>query len=243
MKKQELTSLGVILARKGSKGILNKNLVPLCGRPLISYTIEFARNSQSLDALVLSTDCEKIAEVGSNSGIDVLMRPPEFATDKAPIDLALRHAVREMEKNSMIFDIVVVLYGNVPIRQSGIIDLAVKKAFETGAHSVETYAPHKKPPQRSYLIENDEPIPLAGIHVESYRRQDLEIAYYPDGAVTTIRRDVLMRTEYLPGESGKYFGTDRRAIIQEPDDTVDVDDPIDLKWAEFLMSLTTGKRH
>ena len=236
MKPQQPLTVGVILARKGSKGIPNKNLVELYGKPIIQYTIDFAKETQTVDTLILSTDSRSIADLGIRSGIQTLIRPSEYATDEAPIDLALRHAVRNFESSNQTIDIIVVLYGNVPIRKPGIIDQVVKELRSTGADSVETYAPYIKPPQRAYKIDSGIPIPLTGVHVESYRRQDLEPLYYPDGAVLAIKRDVLMATEGTPGETGRFIGTDRRAVVQSPEDTVDVDELVDLLWAEFLIS-------
>ena len=115
MKPQQPLTVGVILARKGSKGIPNKNLVELYGKPIIQYTIDFAKETQTVDTLILSTDSRSIADLGIRSGIQTLIRPSEYATDEAPIDLALRHAVRNFESSNQTIDIIVVLYGNVPI--------------------------------------------------------------------------------------------------------------------------------
>ena len=233
-----MSVLGVILARAGSKGVPNKHLILLNGRPLISYTIDFALKEKTIDAVILSTDGEKIAAVGSKLGVPILMRPPEYATDDAPIDLALRHAVRDTENtSSRMVEIVIVLYGSVPIRKPGIVDQAVETIRATGADSVETFTEYQKHPLRAFRIESDRPAPMSGARVPGfYRRQNLTPAYYPDGAVAAIRRDVLMATENIPGESGEYFGKDRRAIIQAPTDTTDIDEPIDLLWTEFLMN-------
>lgn len=229
------TILGVILARGGSKGIPRKNLRILCGKPLVAYTVEAALRARQLNRVVLSTDDEEIARVAAEHGIEVIMRPAEYATDTAPMDLALRHAVRVIERQGDKVDIAVALYANVPVRREGIIDQVVGKLILSGADSVQTYAPYQTPPQWAYRIEGDRPIPLEGCFVPSYRRQDLIPAYHPDGAAIAVRRDVLMQSEGAPVETYAFLGTEQRAIVQSPEDTVDVDEPFDLLCAEFLL--------
>ena len=227
--------LGVILARGGSKGIPRKNLRILCGKPLVAYTVEAALRARRLNRVVLSTDGEEIARVAAEHGVEVIMRPAEYATDTAPMDLALRHAVRVIERQGDKVDIVVALYANIPVRQERIIDQVVDKLISSGADSVQTYAPYRTPPQWAYRVDDDKPTPLEGCYVPSYRRQDLIPAYHPDGAVVAVCRDILMQSEGAPVETEAFLGTDRRAVVQSPEDTVDVDEPFDLLWAEFLL--------
>lgn len=213
----------------------------MLGKPLLVYTIDAALSSKRLDRTVLSTEDPSIAKIATEHGIKVIDRPKEYATDTAPIDLALRHAVRIVEQQGDKVEIVVVLYGNMPVRKERIIDKVVEKLISSRADSVETYTPYAIPPQRAFRIDDERPIPLKGIHIQSYRRQLLPPAYYPDGAVLALKRDVLMSTEHIPGESDEFFGKDRRAVLQELEDTVDVDEPIDLLWAEFLLNRANNK--
>lgn len=87
--------LGLILARGGSKGIPRKNLVELGGKPLIQWTIDVALKS-SLTSIVCSTDDDEIAEVCEASGVEVLRRPAELASDEATSHDAEMHALADM---------------------------------------------------------------------------------------------------------------------------------------------------
>ena len=205
------------------------------GKPLVEHTIDAAISAKRIHHLVLSTEDDSIAKIAENRGIEVIARPAQYATDTAPIDLALRHAVRTVEQQGHKVGIIVVLYGNVPVRKKGTIDAVVEKMISSGADSVETYAPYTVPPQRAFSLDGDKPVPLAGVYVQSYRRQQLTPAFHANGAAFALKRDVLMQTEDIPGETNAYFGTDRRVIVQAPEEAVDVDEPIDLLWAEFLM--------
>ena len=86
--------LGLIPARGGSKGIPNKNIVDLCGKPLISYTIEAARESKYLTDVIVSTDSEEIAAVAKSVGGNVpFLRPKNLAADATPSAPVVAHAI------------------------------------------------------------------------------------------------------------------------------------------------------
>jgi N-acylneuraminate cytidylyltransferase len=234
-------TLGVVLARGGSKGVPRKNLVSVLGRPMVAWTIEAGQRAKTLTHLVLSTEDQEIGSVGSELGVEVVLRPDDMATDTAPMDWALRHAVRIVEAEAGAIDFVVTLYGCVPVRKPGIVDEVVEKLDLSGADSVETYTCFPVPPQWSFIMAGDKPIPLQGCHKSEYRRQNLAPAYYPDGAVLAVRRSTLMNTEGAPAGSDDFLGRDRRAVVQAYGDTVNVDNLEDLPWAEFLLSRSLGR--
>ena len=85
--------VAIILARGGSKGLPGKNILPLLGKPVLTYTVEAALQAQTLDRVILSTDSEEIAEVGRKAGAEVpFIRPAELATDSAHPTAVLEHA-------------------------------------------------------------------------------------------------------------------------------------------------------
>ena len=90
--------LGITLARGGSKGVKQKNIKDLCGKPLIQYTIDEVLKSKYIQEYIVSTDDQTIAEVAKSLGAEVpFMRPQEFSTDEASSVSALQHAVSFME--------------------------------------------------------------------------------------------------------------------------------------------------
>ncbi len=226
--------LAIIPARSGSKGVPRKNILDLCGKPVVEYSIDAALNSIFVDYIAVTTDDREMMEFLSTEPVEIINRPEEFATDTAPIELCLRHAVNEIEKKGTQIDIVVVLYANVPVRNNGIIDKVIKKLMETGSDSIQTYSQYTTPPQWAYKIEGDKPSLLDPQYHNAYRRQNLVSTYHPDGAVIAIRKEVLMDLGDTDNRRS-FMGKDRRAVIQKPEETVDIDEPIDLLWAEFLL--------
>ena len=91
--------LGLILARGGSKGIKQKNIIKLCGKPLIAWTINSALKSRKLTDIVLSTDSPKIAKIGKKFGVQVpFLRPSKYAKDNTSSVEAVKHAIEWLEK-------------------------------------------------------------------------------------------------------------------------------------------------
>src|SRR3990167_6542223 len=96
-----MKTLGIILARGGSKGIPGKNIKFFCGKPLIAWSIEHGLESKKIDELIVSTDSEDIAEISKKYGASVpFIRPVELAHDTSPSIDAIIHAINFCSDNS-----------------------------------------------------------------------------------------------------------------------------------------------
>jgi CMP-N,N'-diacetyllegionaminic acid synthase len=222
-----MRALIVIPARGGSKGLPDKNIMDLMGKPLIGYTIDAARKASLPDRIAVSTEDERIAEVAGGFGVQVIPRPPEYATDEAPIEWALRHAVRYLaETEGYSPEIVVWLQANLPLRRDGQIDRVIRKLMETGADSVITITEvTKRPEYMKQMVEGDRILHMA--MPEKFRRQDYtDRLYVADGAVLAMRTEVLMGTEGMTG-THVYLGKDIRGVVQEPRYAIEIDDQFD----------------
>lgn len=226
--------LGIIPARKGSKALPGKCVRKLLGKPVICYTIEAALASKQIDRVVLTTDDGQAKEIGRGYGVMIIDRPEELADDTARIDDALRHCCGQMEKwDGYKADVVVLLYGNVPVRAEGIIDKAIEYLIKTEADSVQTVAPvGKYHPYWMSKLEGDQLIKY--IDNKMYRRQDLPKLYVIDGAVGVVKYETLMRAQ---GNSDPYafWGRDRRGLVQDVHETVDIDNLLDFYMAEAVL--------
>jgi len=230
-----MTVLGVILARAGSKGLPGKCMRDLLGRPLIQYTIEHATASHLLTSVVLTTDSEPAKALARQTRVEVIDRPAPLATDTATVDAAARHAVEDWEaRHGKPVDVVVLLYGNIPVRAEGLIDRAVEHLMQTGADSVRSVAPAtKQHPDWLHRLDGDRMHQFRPNSI--YRRQDLEPLYYHDGAIAAVTRDALFGALETPNDHQAFLGTDRRALVQRADEAVDVDEPADLLVAEATL--------
>lgn len=230
-----MLALGVILARAGSKGLRDKCMRPLLGRPMIEYTFDHALSSRRLCGCVLTTDSVPASELALARGIEVVERPPELATDGATVDAAARHAVEVWEgRHGRVVDAIVLLYGNIPVRVSDATDRALERLASSGACSVRTVAPvGRHHPDWMHRLDGDRLIQYRENSI--YRRQDLEPLYYHDGAAVAVTRRSLFEAARHPEDPHAFFGKDRRAIVQRPEDAVDVDEWLDLLVAEAVL--------
>lgn len=228
--------LCVIPARGGSKGLRNKNIRPVFGKPLIAYTIEAALQSRLINKIVVSTDNEKIARVAHKYKIQVIKRPKRYATDLSPIEYALRHAVRYLEvEEDYVSDIVVWLQANIPIRKKGQIDKVIRKLLSSGADSAVTVYPVSQFPQWMKVIDKDGFLSPLFPSVKEYRRQDVKDMYLLDGAIVAIKLRVLMSTAYMKG-AHVYMGKKIVSLIQDRKYTIEVDDKESLNLTKLFIN-------
>ena len=234
-----MIALGVILARAGSKGLRDKCVRPLLGKPMIEYTFEHALGSRRLFACVLTTDSTPAKDLARARDIEVIERPPELATDTATVDAAARHAVEVWEsRHRRVIEAVVLLYGNIPVRARDGIDRALEHLEISGASSVRTIAPvGKHHPDWLHRLDGDRLVQYRANSI--YRRQDLEPLYYHDGAVVAVTRRSLFDALEHPEDPHAFFGPDRRAVVQRVEDAVDVDERMDLFVAEAVLRART----
>ena len=244
-------AVAVILARAGSKGLPHKNALPVGGRPCLAWSIEHARTASSVAVTVVSTDGSVLAEIACAEGAAVIERPADLAGDTATVDAAARHAVETLEAgranglNRRIpigdADPVVILYGNVPVRPAGLIDRAVEMLRRTGCDSVQSYAPVGK--YHPWWTARLDPATGAVRAWEGdvlnhgvFRRQDLPTAYIPDGGVIAVTRRALFNQidGATPGPH-RFFGVDRRGVLNREGAVVDIDTRIDLLVADAIL--------
>jgi len=228
--------IGVVLARAGSVGLPNKHLLPLLGKPVISYTLDHARASWLTTRVVVSTDCPEVKSIARSEGLETIDRPGSLATAEASVQDVMLHAMHAVEASMKGWraDALVVLYGNVPVRRKGVIDEALEMLGRTGCDSVRSFCPVGKwHPAWMSNLEDGRVVALqtGSIH----RRQDLTPLFLHDGAVVAVSRQSMLRGETTPGDPHAFFGIDRRGIKTETGDTVEIDQLRDLYWAEAVL--------
>ncbi len=229
--------LGITLARGGSKGVKQKNIKDLCGKPLIQYTIDEVLKSKYIKEYIVSTDDEDIAQISQSLGAEVpFMRPNKFSTDDASSVSALQHAVSFMEeKENKTYDLIVEVMCTNPLKIIDDIDGCIKKIIDTEADSV--IAVHELEdhhPARIKMIIEDKICDFLPEPNEA-RRQDLKPkAYIRSGSIYCMKRD------YLMNQNLRYGGNNSRPYILPNDRAVNVDTYIDFMVCELLISQKNG---
>lgn len=241
-----MLTLGVILARGGSQGLKDKHVLPLLGRPLIAYTFDRVCESRRLSHVIVSSDCPRILACATDNGLRVVHRPAPLATGDASVQDVLLHALDHVESSTgHRFDAVATLYGNVPVRPAGVIDRAIELLSTTGCDSVRSFCPVGKwhPAWMSSIGEDG--IAVAHRAGSIHRRQDLEPLFLHDGAIVVSSRRAMESGRQKREDPHAFFGVDRRAVLTQNTDTVEVDTRRELLLAEAILQdehLARGQR-
>lgn len=226
--------LCTVCARGGSKGVKNKNLRPLLGKPLLAHSLEQARASGLFAALAVSSDSEEILETARRWGADYLIRrPDEMATDAAPKIPVIRHCLQESERQAgRSFDVIVDLDVTSPLRTSQDIRAAVAMLEESDATNVITAMPSRRSPYFNMVEVDDNGAPRLSKPLPGriVRRQDAPQCYDMNASIYVWRRSVLMTSDIL-------FHDSTRLYVMPEERSWDIDSEFDFQVVECLARL------
>ena len=239
MPTESACATAVVIGRAGSKGLPGKNIRSLGGRPMIWYTLERIERSRSVKRIILSTDSPTLADQAAHCPLSLpltyVARPPELARDDSSVQDVVRHAVASTGDDS---GICVVLYVNVPLRPVDLIDRAVDMLRRTGADSVQSYVPSGTHHPWWQIRIDEEARSLPWHHSVPDRRQDLPPAFAHDGGIIAVTRASLFN-DGPPSGPHAFLGHDRRALVNRAGDVIDIDDALDLHFAEAVLASGT----
>lgn len=226
--------LGIIPARGGSKGIPRKNLKKINNKTLIEITYVCAKNSKLLTKIAVSSDCNEILDHCKEIGLastECIKRPDELASDTASSASVVRHALEHYEQEGDIFDAVVLLQPTNPMRKPEWIDKSIAKLREHGkaiSSVVTVVNVGGNHPQRMYRIKKNVLHPIQKNTNPQLARQKLEPIYIRSG-------DVYCCWASQPKESNNLIGEVSIAIEVGEDETINIDKPLDLEIARYIL--------
>lgn len=224
--------LCTICARGGSKGVKNKNIKRLNGKPLIAYTIEQALQSQLFDHIVVSTDSDDIADIATQYGAEVFFRrAPELSSDTAGKLDVIRDALLKSEAHyNKTYAYHVDLDATSPLRDVSDIVESFNQFKTNNNSNLITAMPSRRSPYFN-LVEVDERGRVAlskKLEGTVVRRQDAPKSYDMNASIYIWTRDALLNQSSLFTETtGLYVMPEERSI--------DIDAEVDFEFVEFLM--------
>lgn len=227
--------LGLIPARGGSKGIPNKNIIDLNGKPLINYTIEAALAASSLDHVVVSTDSQMIADIANTAGAETpFLRPEKLAADSSGAVEVIEHAVRFFKEKNSTIDLIVYLQPTSPLRTHQDIDAAIALMQGNSADSLVSVmdVPHQFGPD-SLMIENTEG---EAIWVEN-SAQTTQILSRQSKTAYVARNGpaILITRPETINSYGSLYGNKVLSYKMPTSRSIDIDEQADLEHAEWLL--------
>jgi len=229
--------LAIIPARGGSKGVPQKNIKNMAGKPLIAWTIELACSSGLFDSVIVSTDDAKISGIALKHGADVpFLRPLELAQDDTPTLPVIAHAVNWLKKNKgMEYEYIVLLEPTFPMRTEQHISEAIELLYSSGADSVVSVVPihgHFNPHWQFTIDKDNTPQIFTGEDISDIvtNRQELPVTYTRNGAIYAFK------TELLFEKKPSLYGRKVQAYIMGEEFNTDIDTLDDWGHAERKMN-------
>ncbi len=215
--------LAIIPARGGSKRLPRKNVLDLCGKHLIAYTIEAALKSKYINKVIVSSDDEEILNISSNFGADIIKRPIDLANDTATTFDTIKHTIDNFEK----YDYIVLLQPTSPLRNEKHIDEAIQLLEEKNADSIISVCEMDHSPLWSNTLPKDGNMSnFLKDEILNKRSQDLEKYYRLNGAI------YICKTEKLIENKSFFLKDNIFAYIMNRENSVDIDVRDDLKKVE-----------
>ena len=230
----QLDIVALVPARSGSKGIKDKNILPLDGHPLIGYSIVAGRQSKLIREVFVTTDSKYYSSVSNNYGATVpFLRPAEISGDMSTDKDFFLHFIKWcIEERKKVPDMIIHLRPSTPLRDFRIIDSAIQKFIDNPKASALRSCQNTELTPYKMFFEKDGymmPFMTDNKYKESYNhpRQVFPKTYLPNGYIDIIRPSVLLGTGLLHGD---------KTLLNLTPDTADIDDISDYESAKLLLN-------
>lgn len=220
-------NIAIITARSGSKGLPDKNIKLLMGKPLIAYSIEAAKKSGCFDTIMVSTDSEKYAKIARKYGAEVpFLRSDETSSDTAGSWDVVREVLVEYKKLDQVFDSICLLQPTSPLRISEDILKGYELYSEKNADAITSVTEVEHSPLWTMRLSDDLSLREFRKKAVDAPRQMLQQYYRINGALY-IRK--------IEDDGISIKGEEEYAYIMPQNRSVDIDSELDFKFVEFLL--------
>ena len=229
-----MRNIAIIPARSGSKGVKDKNIKELCGKPLMAYTIEATIKSKIFDCIHVSTDSEEYARIAKEYGADVpFLRDEEYATDTASTWDAVKNVLSKYSEFGKGFDMVTILQPTSPLRTSEDICNAYRLFCEKKALSVVSVCEVEHSPLLCNTLGEDLSLNNFIDLNKVGRRQDMDKFYRINGGIYMIAAKIVT-------DINELYGKQSYAYIMDCRSSIDIDSELDFEYAEIIMKKIQG---
>ncbi len=223
------TCVGLIPARSQSKRIPDKNIYPLAGHPLMSYSIAAAKESGIFDAIIVSTDSERYAEIARAYGAEVIMRPDEYAGDTSPDYEWIKYTLSLLASRGRRYEHFSILRPTSPFRTAETIQRAWRVYSESICSSLRAVELCGQHPYKMWSLEGDYIRPLLPRDATpNMPYQSLPKVYVQNASLEISRCDNVLKYRTISGNAVVPFFT-------EGYEGLDINQPYDIRYAEWLI--------
>jgi CMP-N-acetylneuraminic acid synthetase len=229
--------LTVIPIRSNSKGVKNKNIASLAGKPLVYHVIAAAKKSKVCNKIIVSTDSEEYAKIAEKSGAEIpFIRPKSLGKSNVRLHHVLKHAIEFFDNNNQVFDSVLSLQATVPLVKPTTIKKVVNNFESSNCDSIGTISEirHGHPYISKKLVGKENNIakdflPLK-LDVPRYPRQKRPSLYYFNGSIFIRKRSLITNID----ESTNCMGHKPRTYLMDEKESINIDSKFDFLLAEII---------
>lgn len=223
----------IITARGQSKGLPQKNIRLLAGKPLIAYTILAAIESKKVDRCIVSTEDPVITKISIEWGAEVIERPAKLADDLTPSFEVVKHVLKTLEKYDDMPEYFVLLQPTSPLRNALHLASCIDAFFKSDANSaisVTTFKPH---PYKTFIVKNGELKPLFSRKYLHMPRQMLPQVLRQNGAIYMTESKIFLK-------KNTFFIPPVMPFFMSEQDSIDIDTEFDFIMAETIFLRNRG---
>jgi len=231
--------LAIIPARGGSKRVPKKNIKKFCGKPMISYPIDALKRSELFDSIHVSTDCNEIAELVINLGLDIdFLRDPSLADDFTPIMPVLEWTLMQYKAREIIFDEVIMVMPCTPfIQSSDFLDAYKLFSAANKKSPVISISSYPVPIEWAFNLKiSDNSLTPVNPGMFKIRSQDIQKKYHDAGAFVLYSSEHILKAK-LSKQDENYIG-----FVLDKIKAIDIDDQDDWDFAELIMQSILRKK-
>ena len=231
--------LAIIPARGGSKRVPKKNIKKFCGKPMISYPIDALKRSELFDSIHVSTDCNEIAELVINLGLDIdFLRDPSLADDFTPIMPVLEWTLMQYKAREIFFDEVIMVMPCTPfIQSSDFLDAYKLFSAANKKSPVISISSYPVPIEWAFNLKiSDNSLTPVNPGMFKIRSQDIQKKYHDAGAFVLYSSEHILKAN-LSKQDENYIG-----FVLDKIKAIDIDDQDDWDFAELIMQSTLRKK-
>lgn len=227
-----MKNLAIIPARCGSKGLKDKNIKSLDGKPLLVYSIEAAINSNLFDEVHVSTDSRVYADIAIKHGAQVpFLRSIQLATDNASSWDVVREVIERYKLEGKTYDMVTLLQPTAPLRTGEHIIEAYNVFISNKANAVVSVCEVEHSPLWCNTLPDDHSMDnFIDKKISKLPRQQLEVFYRINGAI------YMLNTEYF-NSCESIYDSKCLAYIMKKEHSIDIDDEFDFDLAKAIMDM------
>jgi CMP-N,N'-diacetyllegionaminic acid synthase len=224
--KNNYTFLAIIPARGGSKRLPKKNILNLCGKPLITWSIEAAKKSEYIDEIIVTSDDLEVLEISSGHKVKTIKRPLKLSGDTSTTYEAVEHTIQELDH----YDFIVLLQPTSPLRTEKHIDDAITLLINKSADAIVSVTEADHSPLWSNVLPKDGSMKnFIPENIKNIRSQDLDTYFRINGAIYICNTNFLLKNKSFLLTDNIY------SFIMGRESSVDIDDDFDFNLAKLLM--------